>query len=85
MFVACGMIIYNAVRSSRAADPETVPPAAGQDERFNFWGEVIYDKSYDISIDFPADSHRGQGQGGRPGDPRTDPCGAGYVGIPGYH
>lgn len=50
-----GIIRFNFIQAGRAA-AEPLPSAAEQeqDKRLNFWGEVTYDRIYDISIDFPS-------------------------------
>lgn len=48
------VIGYNVVKGERERSLEAASMAAEQDNRLNFWGEVIYEKAYDISIDFPA-------------------------------
>lgn len=54
VLTAAGVISYNAIQAGRARSLEAVSQAAEQDNRLDFWGEVKYDRAYDISIDFPA-------------------------------
>jgi HlyD family secretion protein len=54
MLIAVGIISFNTARTDRAQSFETVSPSLEQDDRLDFWGEVKYERIYDISIDFPA-------------------------------
>ncbi len=54
MLTAVGIISFNAARADKAQSFETVSSSSEQDDRLNFWGEVKYERIYDISIDFPA-------------------------------
>lgn len=54
ILTAAGIISYNVIQAGRARSLEAVSQAAEQDKRLVFWGEVEYDRAYDISIDFPA-------------------------------
>lgn len=49
-----GIIGFNFIQASRDRSTETLSSTAEQDKRLNFWGEVKYDRIYDISIDFPS-------------------------------
>lgn len=54
VLIATGIISYNAILAGRARSLEAASQAAEQDDRLDFWGEVKYDRAYDISIDFPS-------------------------------
>lgn len=54
MLTAVGIISFNAARADKAQSFETASSSLEQDDRLDFWGEVKYERIYDISIDFPA-------------------------------
>lgn len=56
VLITAGILGYNFIQAGKVkSQEETVPPAVEQeDNRLVFWGEVTYDRIYDISIDFPA-------------------------------
>jgi multidrug resistance efflux pump len=54
VLIMLGIISYNVIQAGKAKSLETVVSSAEQDNSLNFWGEVKYDKLYDISIDFPS-------------------------------
>lgn len=54
ILIITGIISYNNIQANKAKSLETVSLTVEQDDRLNFWGEVKYDRSYDISIDFPS-------------------------------
>jgi len=54
MLIAVGIISFNTARADKAQSFETISSSLEQDDRLNFWGEVKYERIYDISIDFPA-------------------------------
>jgi len=54
MLIAVGIISLIAARTDKAQSFEVVSSSLEQDDRLDFWGEVKYERVYDISIDFPA-------------------------------
>lgn len=54
ILIITGIISYNNIQEAQAKSLEAGTLAAVQDNRLNFWGEVKYDKVYDINIDFPS-------------------------------
>ncbi len=54
MLTAVGIISFNAARADKAQSFETVSSSLERYDRLDFWGEVKYERIYDISIDFPA-------------------------------
>ncbi len=54
ILITTSIIGYNIIQADKARSLEAAALAAEQDDRLNFWGEVKYDKVYDISIDFPS-------------------------------
>ena len=54
MLTAVGIISLNAARADKAQSFETVSSSLERYDRLDFWGEVKYERIYDISIDFPA-------------------------------
>ena len=54
IFIVIGVTGYNMMQASKAKSLEALAAAAEKDVSLNFWGEVKYDKVYDISIDFPS-------------------------------
>ena len=54
MLIAVGIISLIAARTDKAQSFEVVSSSLEQDDRLDFWGEVKYERIYDISIDFPA-------------------------------
>ena len=54
--VAIGIISYNVIvsRADRTKSIETSTAETEQDERLDAWGEVKYERVFDIIIDFPA-------------------------------
>lgn len=54
ILIITGIISYNNIQEAQVKSLEAVTLAAVQDNRLNFWGEVKYDKVYDINIDFPS-------------------------------
>jgi HlyD family secretion protein len=54
VLIMLGIISYNVIQAGKAKSLETVPSSAEQNNSLNFWGEIKYDKLYDISIDFPS-------------------------------
>lgn len=49
-----GIIGYNVIQAGRAKSLEALSSVPERDDSLDFWGEVKYDKVYDISIDFPS-------------------------------
>lgn len=49
-----GIIGYNVIQARIASNRADANLAAVQEQPLNFWGEVKYDRLYDISIDFPS-------------------------------
>jgi HlyD family secretion protein len=49
-----GIISFNMVQAGKAESLETVSSAPEKDNSLDAWGEVKYEKIYDISIDFPS-------------------------------
>jgi HlyD family secretion protein len=54
LIVIFGVITYNKNLSNAVKDPKPDSAASSQDQTIDAWGEVKYDKVYDISIDFPS-------------------------------
>lgn len=54
LLIITGIISYNNIQEAQVKSLEAGTLAAVQDNRLNFWGEVKYDKVYDINIDFPS-------------------------------
>ena len=55
VLITAGILCYNFIQAGKVkSEGETVSPAVEQEDRLVFWGEVTYDRIYDISIDFPA-------------------------------
>jgi HlyD family secretion protein len=54
LIVIFGVITYNKNLSGPAKDPKTDSSASSQNQTIDAWGEVKYDKVYDISVDFPS-------------------------------
>lgn len=54
VLIMIGIISYNAIQAGKAKSLEALSSTAEPDRRLNFWGEVKYDRIYDISIDFPS-------------------------------
>lgn len=54
VLVAAGIIRYNINRPEKAKDPDTAVLEPDRPEGIVAWGEVIYEKAYDINIDFPS-------------------------------
>jgi HlyD family secretion protein len=54
VLITIGIISYNVIQAGKARSLETLSTEAEQEKRLNFWGEVKYDRIYDISIDFPS-------------------------------
>jgi HlyD family secretion protein len=54
VLIGAAAVGYNALQDDKARDLEALTPPPEQSRRLNFWGEVKYDKIYDISIDFPS-------------------------------
>lgn len=54
LLIITGIISYNNIQEAQVKSLEADTLAAVQDNRLNFWGEVKYDKVYDINIDFPS-------------------------------
>ncbi len=51
--VAVGIVRYNEIQHSRNTNPEPTLTQPKQPETMVAWGEVTYEKIYDIAIDFP--------------------------------
>lgn len=54
VLAAAGIIIFNTVQAGKMKTIEAGTSLPEQDNRLDFWGEVTYDRIYDISIDFPS-------------------------------
>jgi HlyD family secretion protein len=54
MLILIGIIGYNVIQAGKAKSLEAISSTSELDNSLNFWGEVKYDKLYDISIDFPS-------------------------------
>lgn len=54
VLIITGVISYNVIKANKVNSLEAGLSTAEQDNRLNLWGEVKYDKIYDISIDFPS-------------------------------
>lgn len=54
ILVAAGVIRYNIIKAEKARSLETVSPETEQAEGIVAWGEVKYERIYDINIDFPS-------------------------------
>lgn len=54
ILIIAGIISYNVIQAGKTNDLETVSEETEQYAKMDFWGEVKYDKVYDISIDFPS-------------------------------
>ena len=54
VLVAAGIISYNLIQADKAKSLEAVSSETEQDNRLDAWGEVKYEKVYDINIDFPS-------------------------------
>ncbi len=54
VLIIIGIISYSVIQAGQAKNLDTVLSTSEQDNSLNFWGEVKYDKLYDISIDFPS-------------------------------
>ncbi len=54
LLVAGGIISYNLIQADKEKSLEAVSPETEQDNRLDAWGEVKYEKVYDINIDFPS-------------------------------
>lgn len=54
VLVAAGGIRYNEIRKEEEKNPDPVPSAPPQPKTMVAWGEVTYEKVYDIIIDFPS-------------------------------
>ena len=54
ILIIAGIIRYNVVQAGKTNNLEAISAEAEQYTRLDFWGEVKYDKVYDISIDFPS-------------------------------
>lgn len=54
VLVAAGVIRYNEIRNGRDEDPVQTLPQPTQPKDMVAWGEVTYERIYDIIIDFPS-------------------------------
>ncbi|HEX2945874.1 MAG TPA: efflux RND transporter periplasmic adaptor subunit [Clostridia bacterium] len=54
LLVAGGIIGYNLLQADKAESLEAISPETVQDDSLDAWGEVKYEKVYDINIDFPS-------------------------------
>lgn len=54
VFIITGIMIYSFIQANKDTDLNIGSPVVKQDNRMDFFGEVKFEKVYDIIIDFPS-------------------------------